>query len=241
MNSAQIAILVGTALVLILFEAYRKWKERDEAKHFFYSDAAFLKADRSFQEKFRKEFGRKAKYENVYGWLRLERDVKMLVWCLGIKIEWANEFLRLGADANMRDDHGTAPLHVAATHGRLEIVKYLIREKGADPHIVDNNGFTPLHFAAARDYYEIVDFLVFKVETNVDPENVHGVTPLLLAAYNGCDRTIDLLYMAKANLFHEDSFGRTAIDHADLGDQKETAEKLRGDFERLRVTEKKIP
>jgi len=52
-------------------------------------------------------------------------------------------------------------LHMAATHGYVQIVKLLI-DKGADLHVCDNDLMTPLHFACAEGNTEIVQMILEK-------------------------------------------------------------------------------
>ena len=52
-------------------------------------------------------------------------------------------------------------LHMAATHGYVEIFKLLV-EKGADLHACDNDMMTPLHFACAEGNTEIVQMILEK-------------------------------------------------------------------------------
>lgn len=50
------------------------------------------------------------------------------------------------------------PLHIAASHGKIEAVRYLVSEAGVRVNIVDRWGTTPLNDGA--DYQEIVQILV---------------------------------------------------------------------------------
>ncbi|KAK4113209.1 hypothetical protein N656DRAFT_708131, partial [Canariomyces notabilis] len=58
-----------------------------------------------------------------------------------------HDLLRKGAEINIRDVDGIAPLHNAAIHGSSEAMRSLI-EAGADIDAVDGLGYTPLHWAA---------------------------------------------------------------------------------------------
>ena len=49
--------------------------------------------------------------------------------------------------------NGATPLHVASTHGSLEIVKWFIEELHCDANIEDDNHLTPLHHVWLQDLY----------------------------------------------------------------------------------------
>eukprot|EP00752_Nemacystus_decipiens_P015732 g14045.t1 len=57
------------------------------------------------------------------------------------------ELLKLGASPTAKDDHGDAPLHIAASLGRTGIVKTLLATEGVDELEVDAKGRTPAHLA----------------------------------------------------------------------------------------------
>ena len=62
-------------------------------------------------------------------------------------------------DFQCTDNLGMTALHMAATHGYVEIVKLLI-ERGADLHACDNDLMTPLHFACAEGNTDIVQMIL---------------------------------------------------------------------------------
>lgn len=70
-----------------------------------------------------------------------------------------------GADVNVRDKNGRGPLHWAAVHGRLEVVKYLVGV-GASVDHVDGSGWSPLLLAAVHGHLRVVEFLL---ECGADP------------------------------------------------------------------------
>lgn len=69
---------------------------------------------------------------------------------------------------------GTSLLGLAAMHGHLEIVKYLLK-CGCDANVTDNQDQTPLMEAALRGYPRIVDTLL-KAGANKAPKNRYGMT-----------------------------------------------------------------
>ncbi|KAL3531396.1 hypothetical protein ACH5RR_010718 [Cinchona calisaya] len=62
-------------------------------------------------------------------------------------------------DLNSPDPEGQTALHVAAIHGHLEVVKFLV-SKGSDPDVVDFEGWSPLHYATQEGHVEAVEFLL---------------------------------------------------------------------------------
>eukprot|EP00441_Pelagodinium_beii_P032769 CAMPEP_0197630056 /NCGR_PEP_ID=MMETSP1338-20131121/7671_1 /TAXON_ID=43686 ORGANISM="Pelagodinium beii, Strain RCC1491" /NCGR_SAMPLE_ID=MMETSP1338 /ASSEMBLY_ACC=CAM_ASM_000754 /LENGTH=132 /DNA_ID=CAMNT_0043201193 /DNA_START=48 /DNA_END=446 /DNA_ORIENTATION=+ len=55
--------------------------------------------------------------------------------------------LELVEDANVKDDYGRSPLHIAALMGHPEIAKSLLENGDCNPNILDMHGRTPLAVA----------------------------------------------------------------------------------------------
>ena len=91
--------------------------------------------------------------------------------------------LNTGTSIESGDNDGRKPLHIAAYHGRLEIVKYLL-EKGASIEAEDKDGQKPLHMAAANGQLEIVKYLLGK-GASIEAEGNIGKKPLHSAAFLG--------------------------------------------------------
>ena len=61
----------------------------------------------------------------------------------------------------MRSDNGTTPLHEAAEHGHLEIVKYLVEECTIVRFTCANGrGDSPVHSAALSGHLEVVQYFI---------------------------------------------------------------------------------
>jgi ankyrin repeat protein len=52
-----------------------------------------------------------------------------------------------------------SPLHIACSHGNVEIAKLLLLEANAAVNIEDKEGWTPLHCAAAEGHIEVIKLL----------------------------------------------------------------------------------
>ena len=70
------------------------------------------------------------------------------------------------------------PLHCAAFHGNLEVVRTLVEKYGCNPRSAGNNKCTPLHYACCGGHQDVVKYLV--AGQNCDPhlKSNEGCRPL---------------------------------------------------------------
>ena len=66
--------------------------------------------------------------------------------------------LKEGADKDVKDDNGSAPLHKAIRFERTDIVKLLL-DAGADKDVKDSRGDTPLKIAKLKSHTDIFKLL----------------------------------------------------------------------------------
>lgn len=86
----------------------------------------------------------------------------------------------LGTNVNIQDERGWTPLMSAAENGKLEIVKYLLKNK-ASPNLRNEKGDTALIRACVTNQIEILKLLI-ENGASVHLKNKKGYTPLMKAA-----------------------------------------------------------
>ena len=100
--------------------------------------------------------------------------------------------LKNGANPNVWDDMGTAPLHGAARQNRAEIIEMLINAK-ADVNIKHKSSEeTPLHYAASYNSLEAANVLL-KNGADKTAKTGSGQTPYDVAKEKKSDKVIDLM------------------------------------------------
>ncbi|KAI3829614.1 hypothetical protein L1987_03741 [Smallanthus sonchifolius] len=101
----------------------------------------------------------------------------------------------LDLDVNSIDfELGLTPLHVAGSHGNLDVLRFLIT-LGCDPDTADYNGWTALHCAANNGHVEAVDFLLSSCNYVKYAVNKEGRTAFNLAVENGHTDLYDMLHL----------------------------------------------
>ncbi|XP_047336713.1 protein VAPYRIN-LIKE-like [Impatiens glandulifera] len=87
-------------------------------------------------------------------------------------------------DLNSVDSKGRTPLHAAAIHGRVDIIKTLISH-GADTDAMDGKGWTPLHCTAAEGHTEAAKILINNSWISKHAITSDGKTAFALAIESG--------------------------------------------------------
>jgi hypothetical protein len=119
-------------------------------------------------------------------------------------------FLSQKIDVNTTNDEGLTPLQVAASFGKTEIVKYLVKE-GAKVDLVDEKGNSALLNAVYHDRRDTVKVLA-DLGADVNLQNKKGDTPLLMAAYYGFDDEFPILLKAGCDPLVKNKNGRTYLE-----------------------------
>ncbi|KAL2457294.1 Potassium channel SKOR [Forsythia ovata] len=154
-----------------------------------------------------------------------------------------------GADPNKVDYNGRTALHLAASKGYEDIVQFLIQGR-VEINIRDNFGKTPLYEAIKNSYDRVasllvkagaslsidnagnclceavanreIDFLKRLLANGINPnsKNYDLRTPLHLAASEGLYPESVLLLETGASIFATDRWGKTPLDEAHIGGNK---------------------
>ncbi|KDP21534.1 hypothetical protein JCGZ_22005 [Jatropha curcas] len=100
-------------------------------------------------------------------------------------------------DANSIDLHGRTPIHVAASYGHVEVIRFC-SSIGGKVDSVDCNGCTPLHLASEKGHLEAVECLLDCSGYIKYAVNKEGKTAFALAVENGNSYLYSLLQLGDA-------------------------------------------
>ncbi|KAJ1675876.1 hypothetical protein EV182_000408 [Spiromyces aspiralis] len=93
-------------------------------------------------------------------WMKENKPAQHAVTTMGTAdLDTVFKLAKSGTSVNIKDDLGRTPLHIAATAGKVENVRFLIA-MGADLNAMDNLGNTPLTLAATAAKFNIVLLLL---------------------------------------------------------------------------------
>jgi len=115
---------------------------------------------------------------------------------------------------NIKDKSKNTLLHYAASAGKIEVVKFLIK-KGAALHAKNNFGWIPLHSAGYNGHKEISKILISS-GSKVDEPDVYGWTPLFRAIQGNRKGMVEFLIEKGANINARCRDGNTPLSLAVL-------------------------
>ena len=104
--------------------------------------------------------------------------------CMRGHVAIVKELLIFSFDSReLLSNHGWNILHVAARHGRDNVVSFLLKEKETEKLIneKDNEGNTPLHLAAMHGHPKVVNNLTWDNRVHLNLPDSQGMTALDLA------------------------------------------------------------
>nr|XP_045009870.1 ankyrin repeat domain-containing protein 27 isoform X2 [Jaculus jaculus] len=114
-----------------------------------------------------------------------------------------------GLSVNVTNQDGLSPLHVAALHGRADLVLLLVKH-GARVGARDTSQAAPLHLASQKGHFQVVKCLL---DLNAKPnkKDVSGNTPLIYACSGGHHEVAALLLQRGASINASNNKGNTAL------------------------------
>ncbi|XP_066876422.1 ankyrin repeat domain-containing protein 27 isoform X7 [Kogia breviceps] len=117
-----------------------------------------------------------------------------------------------GLGVNVTNQDGSSPLHVAALHGRADLLLLLVKH-GASVGARDAKQAVPLHLACQKGHFQVVKCLL---DSNAKPnkKDISGNTPLLYACSRGHHEVAALLLQHGASINASNDKGNTALHEA---------------------------
>uniref|UniRef100_A0A3Q1M645 Ankyrin repeat domain-containing protein 27 n=2 Tax=Bos TaxID=9903 RepID=A0A3Q1M645_BOVIN len=117
-----------------------------------------------------------------------------------------------GLGVNVTNQDGSSPLHVAALHGRADLILLLVKH-GASVGARDASQAVPLHLACQQGHFQVVKCLL---ESNAKPnkKDISGNTPLIYACSRGHHEVAALLLQHGASINASNNKGNTALHEA---------------------------
>jgi len=135
-----------------------------------------------------------------------------------------DRLLRCGANPNVIDRNGMAPLHAAAKLESVLCIKVLI-DGGADLEPRDRFGATPLYNAFGHGHLGVIELLVNK-GADCEADNYFGETPISYAIYGRKTSVIKGSLQRIAPLEYVDKWGYTPLLDAVFMDSHKVLELL---------------
>ncbi|ELU06759.1 hypothetical protein CAPTEDRAFT_104651, partial [Capitella teleta] len=121
---------------------------------------------------------------------------------------------------------GLAPIHLAAIHGRLECLKFLVEKLKIDVDLASSTGWRPIHLCISnqtgRRSFACLSYLLSQ-GANPSVANEDGVTPLHQAASEGHVLCLKALIEAGGVLDGVDRRGHKPLDLAKLWGHRKCA------------------
>ncbi|XP_019510022.1 PREDICTED: ankyrin repeat domain-containing protein 27 [Hipposideros armiger] len=117
-----------------------------------------------------------------------------------------------GLGVNVTNQDGSSPLHVAALHGRVDLVPLLLKH-GANVGARNAKQAVPLHLACQQGHFQVVKYLL-ESKAKPDKKDISGNTPLIYACSSGYHEVAALLLQHGASINASNNKGNTALHEA---------------------------
>jgi ankyrin repeat protein len=139
-----------------------------------------------------------------------EVDTRLMKTAYSGKVAEVEVSVAKGANVNVQDNKGRAPLILAASKGHTSVVAFLVAN-GADVNLKDNDRQSPLMYAAKGSFGETAAYLLENgAEVNVQSKK-KGITALMLAAVSDNVELVRMLLQHGSDADMTDSLGRSAL------------------------------
>ena len=123
-------------------------------------------------------------------------------------------FVNNETDIDLRTNHGSSCLHIAALHGHFKLCQTLIDKHNFDTHQFDNEGWTALHYSVKNGSYELVKYFN-GFGADIDLKTNNGRNCLHIAAlYGHLDLCKIFLEKYKFDVHKVDNEGFTALHYS---------------------------
>ena len=136
-------------------------------------------------------------------------DLRLHAFTKVENVEGMKQVLAEGANVSAADASGKAPLHVAATEGKVKAIDALL-EAGAEIEARDRGGRTPLMWAVESRNAAAVERLI-DAGADLAARDETGGTTLMWAAGFGSAETLDAILNAKPDITATDDHGMTPL------------------------------
>ncbi|KAB7494203.1 Ankyrin-3 [Armadillidium nasatum] len=127
--------------------------------------------------------------------------------------EVTKTLIESGADVNL-ETHGEdreQPLHMAASHGHIDVVKTLMKSEKINVLLKDYDNRTALELAVANGHLEIVQLLLSHEKVNINSKGNGDWTVLHIAAQVGNSKITEYLINNGADLHSRNKMGSKAF------------------------------
>lgn len=125
-------------------------------------------------------------------------------------------------DIESRTGEGFTPLMIAASNGKENAAKYLLK-KGADPFSEDKNRWISLHHASQGGSADVIDLMLSQF-IDIESKTGRGETPLMIAVINGKLQAVTCLLEKGADPSLEDKKSWNSLHHAARGNNPNVIE-----------------
>ncbi|OMJ77943.1 hypothetical protein SteCoe_22382 [Stentor coeruleus] len=142
-----------------------------------------------------------------------EKQTPLHIATIRGKNKLAIEYIRLGADATIKDINEQSVLHLAASNNNVGLLAYYNHTFPLDPFARDINNYIPLHLAILGGHENASIYLI-SISKNLEIKDSSGYTPLHLTVFNSSYKIAKDLVMRGAKRNAKCKYGQTPLELA---------------------------